>query len=105
MDPSYVRSYQFCVIIRIFYYVNELFFRKFRGEFFSHLLKWVQPRCSHQELNPSGELSSQWSYHCTTCPFALLSFPLQEYKQQAVSTHDAWSILLFFHIILKMASG
>jgi hypothetical protein len=79
----------------------SFFLRKFRGEFFSHLLKWVQPQCSHQELNPGGELSRQRSYPCTTRPFTLMSFLLQEYKQQAVSTHDAWSILLFFHIIIK----
>jgi hypothetical protein len=39
--------------------------------FFSHLLKWGQLRYSHQDLNHGGELSSQWTYHCTMSPFAI----------------------------------
>jgi hypothetical protein len=46
---------------------HQVFFRKIGGGgiFFSHLLKWGQPRCRHQDLNPGKELPSQWTYHCT----------------------------------------
>jgi hypothetical protein len=45
--------------------LNMFLLRKFGGRiFFSHLLK---------DLNPSGELSSQWTYHCSMRPFAVLN--------------------------------
>jgi hypothetical protein len=39
------------------------FFEEIQGEnFFSHLLKLGQSQCSHQDLNPGGELSSHQGF-------------------------------------------
>jgi hypothetical protein len=49
------------------------FFRKIGGgggEYFSHVLKWGQPHCSHQELYPSDELFTELPYHYTIRLFA-----------------------------------
>jgi hypothetical protein len=51
--------------------MDSFFFEEIQGEnFFSHLLKWGRTWCNHQDLNPGGKLSSQWTYHYTMHPFA-----------------------------------